>query len=108
MTKIEESTQFLYRDFYDVPRMLVCVVDGKKVLLDSPFDDASDDYSVDYYVYTLPRDLDVGSMKSWRELPSMATQFIGKLPIMSVQFDQSKRKEFKVAVLVDLLQSPSV
>jgi len=96
---------FTYREFWDVPRMIVCEIDGAEVLLDSEFDDSIDDYTPHYKVYLLPAELKPQSLKSWIDLPSKATTYLGKVPVSAIEFDKSKRKELETAPLAQLLGS---
>ena len=43
-----------YRDFWDVPRLIVVETEGRVLLLDSAFDDVLDEFSPEYTVYDLP------------------------------------------------------
>jgi hypothetical protein len=45
---------FRYGEFYDVPRLIFCPVNGLEPLLYSHFDDELDDYVQYYRVFVLP------------------------------------------------------
>jgi hypothetical protein len=96
---------FSYRDFWDVPRMIVCKVNGTEVLLDSEFDDSVDEHSSQYKVYILPTELNPDSLKSWTDLPSAAVSYLGTIPVSAIEFDLSRRKEIEIGPLVKLLRS---
>jgi RNAse (barnase) inhibitor barstar len=49
---------FTYRDFYDVPRMVVVPVGGNVVLLDCAFDETTDGHQDHYDVFLLSIDLE--------------------------------------------------
>jgi len=50
----EQWVPFVYRDFYDLPRMLVFMAAGRCYLFDCSFDEGVDDYLPDYQVFELP------------------------------------------------------
>ena len=62
---MREFIPFKYRDFYDVPRLIVVKCTEKWLLLDSQFDDAKDDYSDSYDVYVLPASVQIPRTGSW-------------------------------------------
>jgi hypothetical protein len=101
--EVDHKTKITYRDFYDVPRMIVVTHRGLKLLLDCKFEESLDDYSTAYRVSILPQELDELSLHSWGELPRMATKYLGDIPIAQVVFDPSKRAEIDTAVLDSLL-----
>jgi hypothetical protein len=80
-----------YRDFYDVPRLVVVEYGGRLYLLDSPFDEESDDYAEHYTIYRLPEDA-VAMLEepSWERLPSIGEE-MGRVRVTDVEFDQTKR-----------------
>lgn len=81
-----------YRDFYDVPRMIVVERGGQLYLFDAPFDDAADNYADRYAVYRLPESAreEIRS-DSWVGLPA-AGQRVGDIPVSEVEFDETKRR----------------
>jgi hypothetical protein len=81
-----------YRDFYDVPRMIVVERRGQLYLFDAPFDDAADDYADHYAVYRLPESAreEVGS-NSWVGLAA-AGQRVGDVAVSEVELDETKRR----------------
>ena len=95
--------QFEYRDFWDVPRFILCTVEGIELLLDSGFDDSLDEYPPEYKVYALPPELEPDSANSWAQLPSPKARYLGSIPVSEIEFDASKRKELEVAPLLRLL-----
>ena len=97
--------KFAYRDFYDVPRMLVLRYRGLKLLMDSPFDGLSDEYSPVYSVYLLPAEVNEQELDSWVALPHLATQRIGEIPVDQVRFDPTKRVEIDTEAIDNLLDA---
>ncbi|MBA2718649.1 MAG: hypothetical protein H0U52_05285 [Chloroflexi bacterium] len=91
-----------YRDFYDVPRLVLIEVDQRLVLLDNPFDDGLDDYSPDYDVYELERDPRYPATRDWRSLSSEG-RHLGTVPVGSITFDPTRRQSLRSAALTSLL-----
>ena len=93
-------TTFTYVEFYDVPRTLALTHRGKFYLLQSAFDDTRDDYHEEYSVYLLPdftkAQIDKGD---WRFLGKMHLKPIGSIPIQSISFDRTKRRELDASIL---------
>jgi len=53
----------LYRDFYDVPRMILLEIGSSWVSLDSPVVAALDDYEDRYQVYVMPEGQEIGAVR---------------------------------------------
>jgi hypothetical protein len=88
----ESWLPFQYRDFYDVPRMIVVERASNLYLFDAPFDDAADEYADRYTVYRLPESSrSVISLDSWVGLAA-AGEPIGRLSVSEVEFDESRRR----------------
>jgi hypothetical protein len=102
-----QKTKFTYRDFYDVPRMIIVNHRGQKLLLDCKFDDSLDDYPTIYKLYILPNEIDEKSEKSWEAMPARAVKYVGEIPVKCVIFDHTKRAELETSVIDDLLSGPS-
>jgi hypothetical protein len=89
---------FVYRDFYDVPRLVVFQYEGRCILLESAYDAGLDDYSSDYTVFQLNvREL-VNLPESWVDIGEGATR-LGRIPISKVLFDPSRRRLVDPAML---------
>jgi hypothetical protein len=104
---MNQRSKFTYRDFYDVPRMIIVNHRGQKLLLDCKFDDSLDDYPPTYKLYILPKEIDERSEKSWESMPTRAVRYVGEIPVNHVIFDRTKRTELETKVLDDLLSGPS-
>jgi hypothetical protein len=92
---------FVYRDFYDFPRLVVFQHEGRCILLESVFDAALDDYTPDYTVFQLDV-REPGSLpKSWVGIAEGATR-LGRIPISKVLFDRSRRRLVDPAMLLRL------
>lgn len=93
-----------YRDFYDVPRMVLVQFNGKTYLFDCPFDEREDEYSTHYSIFLMPPLAAADFKGDWRQLPTMAVQLMGKVLISDVKFDASKRNAICTDVLGRLLE----
>jgi hypothetical protein len=100
-----ERVKFVYRDFYDVPRMIILTRRGIKLLLDSAFDESRDEYSPSYRVYVLPDKIHEHTLASWEDLPQTATRSLGEIPVDQVVFDRTKRAEVDATIIDGLLNS---
>ena len=81
-----------YRDFYDVPRLVVVEYATRSYLLDTAFNEGSDDYADYYTIYRLPNDAVAMLEKpSWEQLPSVGEE-MGRVRVKDVKFDQTKRQ----------------
>lgn len=91
-----------YRDFWDVPRIFLTTYQGKLFLFDCAFDDTVEDFHDCYKVYLLP-DLGEDVLEGpWANLHALATTCFGEVPVETVHFDPSKRREINSAVLEQL------
>jgi len=92
-----------YRDFYDVPRVFLVEFKQRRLLFESRFDDAADEYSDDYNVYLLsevnPSDLS----GSWEHLATRGRP-IGRVPVSRIAFDVSRRRDIDARVVAELVQ----
>lgn len=88
---------FEYREFFDVPRSIVLPHADGLVLLESSFSDEESDYSEDYQLYLLPRDVDLSG--SWSDLAAGAIRRLGAIPVSHVQFDPTRRRKLNLASL---------
>jgi len=72
--------------------------------LQSEFDDEIDDYSTSYSVFALPDSVGNSVQAgNWDSLNKTSMTEIGQIPVSSVTFDPTKRKELDASVLDDLL-----
>ncbi|WP_157769446.1 hypothetical protein [Xanthomonas campestris] len=84
-----------YRDFHDIPRLILAGEQGVRFwILDSPFDDSVDEYSKEYSVFFVGNDL----LESRRLLESWSGHSgglsVGSIAVDKVCFDETRRKEF--------------
>jgi hypothetical protein len=87
-----------YRDFYDVPHLVLVEHGGALYLLDGQFDEELDDYPDEYGVYRLPDDLRPAlDTMSWVDLAHHGER-VGSVPLAAVQFDPTKRAAIDSAI----------
>ena len=91
-----------YLGFWDVPRNFLVRFSGDLYLFDCPFDEEGDEYPEYYSVYILPEMSREQIDADWVGLPARALRKTGVVPIDSVRFDPTKRKEIGAEVF-DLL-----
>jgi hypothetical protein len=98
-------TDFRYVDFYDVPRTILLRFQNKWLLLQSAFDEKLDEYENEYCIYPLPDSFEpVQSGSPWKFLEELELNCIARVPVNSVQFDSTKRKQLETSVLLQALQ----
>lgn len=100
---MSEKLPFIYRDFYDVPRMIVVHHRGLLILLESRFDVQADDYSASYKVFVLAGMSQDELEGSWEHLSLKATKFLGEVLVRDVEFDSTFRKEIDAGLIDRLL-----
>jgi hypothetical protein len=96
-----------YMGFWDVPLNFLVPYNGQWFLFDCPFDDDLDDYAENYQVYLMPEIPDQELPKDWTTLPGRAIRRLGKVPVASVKFDPTKRRQIDTAVLDALTPRPA-
>ena len=104
---MSEKTSIVYREFYDVPRMIVLRREGSLILLESVFDTETDDYSDRYKVFLLPNISEDELQGSWEGLSSKASKSLGEILVRVVEFDRTLRKEIDTGLINELLREAS-
>jgi hypothetical protein len=95
-----------YMGFWDVPLNFLVAHDGQSILFDCPFDEDIEDYAETYQVYLMP-EISVEELpKDWTTLPSRAIRRLGEVPVASVQFDPTKRRQINTEVFANLMPQP--
>jgi hypothetical protein len=94
---MERWHAFSYREFYDVPRMLVVEMRSSILLLVSRFDANQDDYESLYHCYRLPIGVDLRG--TWEGIERSADHYFGSVAVSQVRFDQSKRQKIDLSSL---------
>ena len=99
----EQWVPFVYRDFYDLPRMLVFMAAGRGYLFDCSVDEGVDDYLPDYQVFELPfESLSELPTGSWEDVPVRALRRLGSLPVESLRLDDTRRRCVDTSVLLEV------
>ena len=96
-----------YRGFWDVPLYFLVPYNGAWYLFACPFDDDLDDYAEAYQVYMMPEIPESELPKDWTTLPARAIRRVGEVPVASVQFDPTKRRQIDTAVFATLVPRPA-
>lgn len=84
-----------YREFYDVPRLILASEQGAGFwIFDSPFDDEADEYSQTYSVFFVGHDLLESKrlLETWSNHPRGPA--VGSIELDRVRFDGTRRAEF--------------
>lgn len=86
-----------YRDFWDFPRIFVVHYQGLQLLFDCVFDETTGDYWGEFSVYVLPNieDDKLCFPNSWKDLALSAQDFLGKVEVGNVRFDETRKKVLK-------------
>jgi len=100
---MNQMAKFSYRDFYDVPRMIVLNHNGRKILLDCKFDDVLEEYPPTYKVYILPQGINEFGETSWESMPARAIKYVGEIEVKQLIFDHSKRAALDTGIIDELL-----
>jgi hypothetical protein len=102
---MSKMTPFEYGGFYDVPRCISVRYSGVHFLLQSWFDEVTDEYPSVYLVYK------VSALAE--PLPPCSPEFlkigmtcIGEIPIEQIVFDPTRRKEIDALILDQFLREP--
>lgn len=91
----EVQWQFMaYREFYDVPRMVVAKSTSGTFLFYSRFDEDLDDYIDRYEVYLLPELGDDDLVGTWAGLEHRAIQRLPDVPLRELPFSIT-RQDFR-------------
>jgi len=93
LSDMAAKVPFIYREFHDVPRMILLQRGNVRILLESAFDTEADEYSDTYKVFVIPNISEEDPKGSWGALASTATRLLGEIPVNDLEFDTSRRKE---------------
>jgi hypothetical protein len=96
-----------YRGFWDVPRIFFVRLDGQLYVFDCAFDDDTEDYPETYQVYLMPQIPAEDLPQDWTTLPSRAIRRLGEVPVASVKFDPTKRRQIDTAIFASLTPQPA-
>jgi hypothetical protein len=81
-----------YFSFWDVPRTFAFERGGNVYVLTSEFDDDLDEYPDDYEVFVVSDIGNLSEVSDWKSIEPLPKAPIGRVPVASVQFDESRRK----------------
>jgi len=101
-------TSIRYRDLWDVPRIFVTTWQNQTFLLDCEFDESTEDYRDSYVVYRMPGLSESDLAGSWDYLPRKALCRLGEVPVTSVHFDLTRRREIDASILDQFLTASTV
>jgi hypothetical protein len=99
---MSEMTPIKYMGFYDVPLIFITRYHGTNYLFDCPFNEELEDDSDFYKVYVVPELKDEELAKDWTTLHTLATCYLGEVPVTSVRFDASRRKSVDASIISEL------
>ena len=94
---------FEYRDFWEVPRLIVLSLGGVEYLLDSEFDEVADGYAAFYKVYRMPPSPDP-RQPAPEQQSAEDPVYLGSIRVDRMRFDPSLRAELDDAPLMALLR----
>ncbi|MCM3869566.1 MAG: hypothetical protein ND895_02550 [Pyrinomonadaceae bacterium] len=97
------AAKFIYREFYDVPRILILWHRQMQLLLESSFDDGIDNYASTYEVFLLPNIEESELKGSWEDLSTRATAHLGQIPVQDLTFDSTLRLKVNTAPIDQLI-----
>ena len=89
-------TPFQYRDFWDVPRVLVASYGNDFLLLSCRFDDELDEYLDTYEVYRLKEYDSTQFEGSWKGIEELASDQLGRIAVRDIEFDESRRRQINL------------
>jgi hypothetical protein len=81
-----------YFSFWDVPRTFAFERGGDLYVLQSEFDDDLDEYPDDYEVFVVPGFGNLSVVSDWKSIEPLPKTSVGRVPVASVRFDESRRK----------------
>jgi hypothetical protein len=82
-----------YRQFYDVPRMVIATNEVGTFLFHSRFDDALDDYIDHYEVHELPPLSAEELQGTWADLPKRSLRRLANVPLRELPFKVKRRDD---------------
>jgi hypothetical protein len=99
MNWIEWYRIVAYKDFHDVPRLVLVAnaAEDKFYVLDAGFDDAIDNDSAIYTIHDVGSDLGEATASFERHAgESLDSPAIGCIPVEHVEFDETRRAALKL------------
>jgi hypothetical protein len=96
-----------YFSFWDVPRTFAFERGGDLYVLKSEFDDDLDEYPDDYEVFVVPGFGNLSVVSDWKSIEPLPKTSVGRVPVASVRFDESRRKYVDGSFL-DAIRRPEI
>jgi hypothetical protein len=96
---------FDYRDFWQVPRLIVCTLSGVEYMLDSEYDEKTNAYAPIYKVYRLPEIPDPRQLAAEHPPAEEEPFFLGEIPVSGLSFDPTLRSKMDDAPLLALIRA---
>lgn len=88
-----------YRDFYDVPRLMLAKdMKSNYWIFDCAFDANSDDYPSNYTIYFAASELKDAEDAMLLHLKETNLPLVGVAPVESLEFDPTKKHAFRLAI----------
>jgi len=81
-----------YFSFWDVPRTFAFERGGNVYVLTSEFDDDLDEYPDNYEVFLVSSIGSLSMLSDWKSIEPLPKTSVGRIPVASVRFDESRRK----------------
>lgn len=81
-----------YFSFWDVPRTFAFERAGNVYVLTSEFDHDLDEYPDDYEVFVVSGIGNLSMVSDWKFIEPLPKTSVGRIPVASVRFDESRRK----------------
>ena len=94
-----------YFSFWDVPRTFAFEQTGTVYMLTSEFDDDLDDYPDDYEVFVVSGIGNLSVVTDWKSIEPLHKTRVGRVPVATVRFDESRRKFVDSSFLDSIVQS---
>ena len=96
---------FVYRGFWDQPRILYTSNGEQFFLFNCLFDDDKDDYPESYSVYLMPSLSPTDLSESWEGIERKALLFLGKVGIPLSALDPTRRQQIDLDILNQVVPS---
>jgi hypothetical protein len=96
---------FEYRDFWQVPRLIICTLGDVEYMLDSEYDEEADEYAPAYKVYRLPAIPDPRLLIAGPPEADEEPRLLGEIPVSALSFDQTLRQKMDDAPLLALIRA---
>ncbi|MGE5183665.1 MAG: hypothetical protein ACM31C_16450 [Acidobacteriota bacterium] len=92
---------FVYREFYDVPRSIIVKLPDGLLLLECRFLEDADAYADHYDAFLLPPEVDLSG--SWTDLSRWATRALGSIAVEHVELDETRRRSLDLESLAPVM-----